>query len=163
MSATHTIGSDAIYQRFMERQRVEGLALAESSDILSLFIPPMSPPHFVAEFSCKGLIRDSAGEIKEANRFRLACGSQRITCAVQIRLRWCACLLQVYGIQMLVRISFDMHGRITPGTPLVDILFQIYDILTYHKFNPREDDSLTEPPVRGLAIIKFFSLLIVAR
>jgi ubiquitin-protein ligase len=33
-------------------------------------------------------------------------------------------------------------GRLTPGTPLVDILYQVFDILTYQKYNPRESDSL---------------------
>ncbi len=35
-------------------------------------------------------------------------------------------------------------GRLTPGTPLVDILYQIFDILTFQKYNPREDDSLNK-------------------
>jgi ubiquitin-protein ligase len=33
-------------------------------------------------------------------------------------------------------------GHLTPGTSLVDILYQVYDILTYQKYNPREDDCL---------------------
>jgi ubiquitin-protein ligase len=36
-------------------------------------------------------------------------------------------------------------GRLAPGTTLVDILYQIYDILTYQKYNPREDDALNKP------------------
>ena len=42
-------------------------------------------------------------------------------------------------------------GHLTPGTSLVDILYQLFDILTYQKYNPREDDSLNKAPVRGRA------------
>jgi ubiquitin-protein ligase len=35
-------------------------------------------------------------------------------------------------------------GRLTPGTGLVDVLYQVYEILTWHKFNPRENDSLNK-------------------
>ena len=35
-------------------------------------------------------------------------------------------------------------GRLTPGTTLVDILYQLFDILTFQKYNPRENDSLNK-------------------
>jgi ubiquitin-protein ligase len=35
-------------------------------------------------------------------------------------------------------------GRLTSGTSLVEILHQLFDILTYQKYNPREDDSLNK-------------------
>jgi ubiquitin-protein ligase len=143
MIANQSSGSDAIYQRFLERQRVEGMALAEASDVLSLHIPPMAPPHFVAEFLCKGLIRDSAGEIKEASRFQVgvwfpADYLRRADPFEMVRLFTPG----VWHPNVSQDLPLICTGRISPGTPLVDILFQIYDILTYQKYNPREDDSL---------------------
>ena len=37
---------------------------------------------------------------------------------------------------------FICVGRLGPGTPLVDLLYQCYEVLTYFRFNPREDDCL---------------------
>jgi ubiquitin-protein ligase len=143
MSANQFSNGDTIYQRFMERQRAEGLALAESSDILRLHIPPLAPPHFVAEYLCKGLIRDAAGEIKEANRFQVGVWfpTDYLRRADPFE------MLRVFtpGVWH-PNVSADLPmiciGRLTPNTSLVDILYQIYDILTYQKYNPREDDSL---------------------
>jgi ubiquitin-protein ligase len=143
MSANQLSNEDTIYQRFMERQRAEGLALAESSDILRLHIPPMAPPHFVAEYLCKGMIRDAAGDIKEANNFQVGVWfpSDYLRRADPFE------MLRVFtpGVWH-PNVSADLPmiciGRLTPNTSLVDILYQIYDILTYQKYNPREDDSL---------------------
>ncbi len=63
--------NDPIYERFMQRQLGEGMELARQSDLLRLHVPPLAPPHFVAEFLCKGLIREDAGEIKEASEFQV--------------------------------------------------------------------------------------------
>jgi hypothetical protein len=35
-------------------------------------------------------------------------------------------------------------GRLTPGAALADILYQLFDVLTWQKYNPREDDSLNK-------------------
>jgi ubiquitin-protein ligase len=143
MSANQLSNGDTIYQRFMERQRAEGLALAESSDILRLHIPPMAPPHFVAEYLCKGMIRDAAGDIKEANNFQVGVWfpSDYLRRADPFE------MLRVFTPDVWhPNVSADLPmiciGRLTPNTSLVDILYQIYDILTYQKYNPREDDSL---------------------
>ena len=143
MSAIQYSSSDAIYQRFMERQRIEGMALSESSDILRLHIPPMAPPHFVAEYFCKGLIRDTAGEIKEANRFQVGIWFP----ADYLRRADPFEMLRMFtpGVWH-PNISPDLPlictGHITPGTPLVDILFQVFEILAYMKYTPVEKNSL---------------------
>jgi hypothetical protein len=37
---------------------------------------------------------------------------------------------------------FICTGRINPGTRLVDLLYQVYEIITLFKVTPREDDAL---------------------
>ena len=54
---------DRIFQNFIERQYAEGIALSDESDILDLHVSPAAPPHFVADFHCKGLIRNAAGKM----------------------------------------------------------------------------------------------------
>ena len=34
-------------------------------------------------------------------------------------------------------------GRLYPGTRLLDIIYQLYEIITYQKVTMREDDALT--------------------
>ena len=60
---------DPIYRRFMARQMEEGMELARSSDILRLRAIPIAPPTWVADFYCKGLVRDDSGEISEGGPF----------------------------------------------------------------------------------------------
>jgi ubiquitin-protein ligase len=135
--------TDPIYQRFMESQFAEGMALADASDILRLHVPPMAPPHFVAEYQCKGLVRTAQGEISEATGFQVGIWFPQDY------------LRRADGFEMLrvftpriwhPNVSADLPliciGHLTPGTSLVDILYQVYDILTYQKYNPREDDCL---------------------
>jgi ubiquitin-protein ligase len=146
MSAHPHSAGDLIYKRFMERQLAEGMALAESSDILSLHIPPMAPPHIVAEYLCKGLVRDAAGEIREGNKFLVGVWFpedylRRADPFEMVRLFTPG----VWHPNVSNDLPLICIGRLAPGTTLVDILYQIYDILTYQKYNPREDDALNKP------------------
>lgn len=143
MSTDQPSKVDPIYDRFMERQLAEGLALAEESDLLQLRIPTFSPPHFVAEYHCKGLVRGEDGEIREADRFAVgvwfpADYLRRADPFEMLRMftpnNWHP---NIHRDLPLICI-----GRLFPGTPLVDILYQIYDILTYQKYNPTEDNCL---------------------
>src|ERR1035441_8936886 len=71
MSEERFGSSDPIYERFMRRQFEEATELARSSDLLRLHVPPMSTPHFVAEFLCNGLVREGDGEIRQASEFHV--------------------------------------------------------------------------------------------
>jgi len=145
MSFDQTANDDLIYRHFMERQLTEGLALAEESDLLRLRIPPFAPPHFVAEFHCKGLVREADGVIKEADHFEVGIWfpSDYLRRADPFE------MLRIFTPNTWhPNISRDVPliciGRLSPGTALVDILYQIFDIVTYQKYNPREDDSLNK-------------------
>ncbi len=136
---------DPIYQRFMERQLAEGMALAQESDLLQLHIPPMSPPHFVAEYHCKGLVRGEDGEIREADRFEVGIWFppdylRRADPFEMIRMF----TPNTWHPNISRELPLLCIGRLTPGTPLVDILYQVFDILTFQKYNPREDDALNK-------------------
>ena len=138
------MSEDFIYRRFMEAQLAEGMALAAESDLLSLYAAPEAPPHFFAEFRCRGMVREIEGEIREACMFRVGIWFPpdylRTVSAFQV-LR----LLEPQNVwHPNINAPFICIGRLTPGTPLVDILYQIFEILTFRKFNPREDDSLNK-------------------
>jgi ubiquitin-protein ligase len=136
----HRFGEgDPIYESFLQAQREAGMALANASDLLKLHIPPMSPPHFIAEFHCDGLIREGDGEIRKANEFHVGI--------------WFPpdYLRRAEGFEMLR--MFTAHvwhpnvsrihplicvGKLSPGTALVDIIYQIFEILTYVKLNTKD-------------------------
>ena len=145
MSANNFSSTDPIYEGFMQRQLEEGLELARSSDLLRLHIPPLAPPHFVAEFLCNGLIREGDGEIKQANEVQVGIWFppdylRRADPFQMLRLFSPG----VWHPNVSRELPLICIGRLTPGTTLVDILYQLFDILTYQKYNPRENDSLNK-------------------
>ena len=134
MSENRFGSDDPVYESFMRRQLEEGMELANASDLLRLHVPPVFPPHFVAEFRCGGLIREGDGEIEQASEFHVGI--------------WFPpdYLRRVEGLEMLrmftqnvwhpnIRAQYICSGRLTPGTALVDILYQIFEVLTYTKWN----------------------------
>ncbi len=136
---------DRVYERFLDRQREEGMALAQSSDLLDLRMAPAIPPHFIAEFHCRGLVRDRDGEIGEACGFAVGIWFppdylRRADTFEMLRIFTPG----VFHPNVSADLPLICVGRLAPGTPLVDILFQIFDMLTYQKFNPRENDALNK-------------------
>jgi hypothetical protein len=136
---------DLIYERFLERQFEEGIALAQSSDLLDLCLIPAAPPHVVAEFHCRGLVREAEGEIQNAEEFRVGIWFPpdylRRADPFQILRLFTP---HVWHPNVSRDLPLVCIGRLTPGTALVDILYQLFDVLSYQKYNPREDDALNK-------------------
>lgn len=128
---------------FLKRQQEEGPALAQSSDILNLEpVGGPQPQHFMAEFHCRGLVRTPDGLIREAGRFGVGIffpDDYLRRADVPTVLTWLG-PLGIYHPN--IRPPFICVGRLEPGTELVDIIYQIFEIIVYRKFNPREDDAL---------------------
>jgi ubiquitin-protein ligase len=105
----------------------------------------MAPPHFVAEFLCSGLIREGEGEIRQANNFHVGIWFppdylRRADPFEMLRLFTPG----VWHPNVSRELPLICIGRLTPGSTLVDILYQLFDILTFQKYNPRENDSLNK-------------------
>ena len=137
--------NDPIYERFMRRQYEEAMELVSSSDLLRLHVPPLSPPHFVAEFLCKGLVREGDGEITQAGDFHVGIWFppdylRRAEPFEMLRLF----TPNVWHPNVSREHPLICIGRLAPGTSLVDILYQLFDVLSYQKYNPRENDSLNK-------------------
>jgi len=145
MSEPRFSSSDPIYERFMQRQFEEGMELARCSDLVRLYPSPVAPPHFVAEFLCNGLVREGEGDIREASGFQVgiwfpADYLRRADAFEMLRLF----TPNVWHPNVSREHPLICIGRLAPGTTLVDILYQLFDILTYQKVNPRENDSLNK-------------------
>ena len=137
--------TDRILDSFLERQRAEGLALAEASDLLELQ-PLDGPPtrHYIARFRCKGLVRDAGGEVAEADRFDVGIWFPddylRRAEPFQV-LTWLG-PRQVFHPNISDKAPVVCIGRLTPGTTLVDILYQLFEVISFNNVTVREDDAL---------------------
>ncbi len=133
---------DPVFRAFLEQQRVDALLLADASDILEL--TPLDPDpcqRYLAEFRCTGLVRD-AGGVQRADRFTVGI---RLPADYLIRIE----PLTIVTVQRPLNAWHPnifgpvlCPGYIVPGTPLPNLLFDIYEILTYHRVNMNEQHAL---------------------
>jgi len=134
--------ADKILESFLARQLEEGMALARGSDILDLLPVGGTPPsRYLAEYRCVGAVRD-ASSVVAADRFQVGVYFppdylRTVDPALVLTLLAPA---QVWHPN--VRAPFICAGHVTPGTGLVDLLHRVYEILSFHKVNMREDDAL---------------------
>ena len=137
--------TDKIFESFLARQCEEGMALAANSDLLEL-IPFDGPPpqHYVARFRCKGLVRSDTGAITEAERFELGIWfpDDYLRTADPFKVLTWFGPRHVFHPNISNWAPVICIGRLAPGTPLVDILYQCFEIITYNKVTMREDDAL---------------------
>ena len=123
------------------------MALAASSDLLELFpaiIEEGLPPQdYLARFRCKGLVRNE-GEVFEWDCFEVLIyfPSDYLRSANAFQVLTWSYPAQVFHPNISARAPFICVGRLAPGTSLVDILFQCWEIITYNKVTMREDDAL---------------------
>jgi hypothetical protein len=138
---------DRIYIGFLERQFKEGSALARASDLVSL-VPLGGPPatHYVVQLRCKGLVRNGNGQVLEADYFEAGVcfppDYLRRVDPFQI-LTWFG-PPNVFHPNISDRAPFICVGKLAPGTSLVDIIYQLYEIVTFTKVTMREDDCLNK-------------------
>lgn len=138
---------DKILEAFLARQYEEGMALARASDLLELSALDGPPPqHYIARFHCKGLVRTHNGEIQEANCFEVGIyfppDYLRRVDPVEV-LTWFG-PRQVWHPNICDRAPLICIGRLAPGMSLTDIIHQTYEVISYQKVTPREDDALNK-------------------
>jgi hypothetical protein len=141
--------TDPILRAFLERQAEDGLALARGSDILELECLPTGQ-HFIGHYSCRGLVQERDGTVREADYFRVGffLGGDYLRTVNPIELLTLFGPPNTYHPNVAFGAPFICVGKIAPGMPLVDLLYQVYEILTYQKLTPREDDALNKEACR---------------
>jgi hypothetical protein len=136
---------DKIFEAFLKRQYEEGIALADSSDLLELYPMGGNPPNrYVAQFLCRGLIRSQEGKVVEADHFEVGIWFPsdylRRVEPFQV-LTWLG-PFDVFHPNISDKGPFICVGKLSPNTPLTDIIYQCFEIITYNKVTMREDDAL---------------------
>jgi hypothetical protein len=134
--------SDSILNTFLEHQYREGLALAERSDLFEL-VPLDHPPYrrYIVRFFCKGLVR-RGGQVVEAERFEVGIRFpddylRRIDAGEVIAL-----LGPPHTFHPNILHFWICAGGLIPGTSLVDLIYSVFEILTYNKVTMIESDAL---------------------
>ncbi|MCZ6778432.1 MAG: hypothetical protein V3U86_04330 [Acidobacteriota bacterium] len=136
---------DTILENFLTRQQELGMALAESSDILDLQ-PLDGPParHYRARFRCRGMVRTRDGKVAVANHFevgiRFLADYLRRANTFEV-LTWIS-PREIFHPNIHDRAPYLCLGKLRAGTPLVDILYGIFEIVSYHKMTVSEEDAL---------------------
>ncbi|TDI46314.1 MAG: hypothetical protein E2P02_05115 [Acidobacteria bacterium] len=138
-----TRGRDPIFRSFLERQYEDGNEFTETSKRVELVPLHGSPPsRYLVRFDAKGLVRHGASEPQEATSFTMGLyfhdGYLRRTNPGRV-LTW---LSPVEVFHPNIAAPFICIGPVAPGTGLVDLLYRVYEVITFHNVSPREDDAL---------------------
>ena len=124
--------TDAIFRGWLERQYYEAMALAQASDLLELApLGPAPAQGYVARFHCRSMMKAPTAQIVETNRVDVA-----VTFFDDyLRVADPYSLLTVLDPSTLYHPNahppFLCIGDVAPGTPLVELLFRVFDVLVF--------------------------------
>jgi len=136
---------DKIFEAFLRRQFSEGMAFAAASDLLDLAPIHGEPPQrYIAAFSCNGLVCPPKSEVKIADHFAVGINfpADYLRRAEPMEVLTWLGPREIFHPNISNKAPFICVGRLTPGTSLLDLLYQIFEIITYNKVTMREDDAL---------------------
>jgi len=137
---------DKVLEGFLSKQFDAGMALAAQSDLFDLM--PLDPPplvrRYLACFHCTGLVRAASGEIVEANQFAvgIAFPDDYLRRAEPSQVLTWLSPQTAFHPNISDRGPFICVGRMGPGTTLVDLLYQIHEIITFNKATVDERNAL---------------------
>ena len=136
--------SDQVFLSFLMRQYEEGMELSRNSDLVKV-LPLDDPPRcYLVAFECRGLVR-SGDEVVETGGARVAISFPRdyLQRAEPSQVVTWLGPREIWHPNILP--PMICVGRLAPGTGLVDIVHQIFEIITYQRVTMREDDALNRP------------------
>ena len=141
---------DEMLAGFLERQREEALALAERSPLLELEPVSGSPPdRWIARFACRGLVRGPYGPV-EAEGFSVGIWfpDDYLRRASTFE---CLTMLHAPGASRVFHPNCGASplgadciciGHLVPGTPLVDVVLQCFEVLSWQNVTLDERNAL---------------------
>lgn len=135
--------SDYILNAFLENQHSEAMALAENSDVLSLYLASHSSlQYYLAEFNCPCLVKQDNGDIttvaKAVVGIWLPSNHLREFDTAKV-VSW---LEPISVFHPNIKPPFMCLGHLPPGASMKEILHQIYAVITYQKVTMTELDAL---------------------
>ncbi|UCH83228.1 MAG: hypothetical protein JSW50_12295 [Candidatus Latescibacterota bacterium] len=133
---------DLILTSFLEQQEIEAMELDRDSDIVHIEpIGPRPTQKYLVEYRCKGLVRTRKG-VEEAKKFCVGFYFppdylHRVVGYEVVTLLWPAGCWHSN-----VRFPYICPGRLAPGTPLVDLILQVYAIITFNNITIQENEAM---------------------
>lgn len=135
--------SDRVLQAFLQSQNDEGMELASQSSILELRPAHGNPPYsYLAGFDAPTLVRLDSGEVVIRNGFLAGIyfAPEHLHLVVSAQ---CLGFLEPKNIwHPNIKTPFICLGKIAPGTGLCELLMRIYEVATFMRYTPREDNAL---------------------
>ncbi len=132
---------DPIYASFLDKTAAEARELCTDSEVVSL--TRISPAHFLGQFHCKGLVKNGAAPVEEADEF-----------AVGFHLHQSYLRVVHPGLVLTLvhprsafhpNIGNEGHemciGDIRPGTGLPELIYRVYELITFGNFSVVESDA----------------------
>jgi hypothetical protein len=132
-----------IVRNFLETQQREATALAAASDLLDLEALDGPPAQrYIATFKCKGVVRTDNGGFAVAERFHVGIWLPDDYDEVFIPER----VLFWIGPQNVLHPNIAppliCPGHAYAGMPLVELLYQLFEMISYRKVQMNERDAL---------------------
>lgn len=132
--------SDNVFQSFLATQQEAGLALAAASDLVTLVpVGPEPAQRYLIDFRCRGLVEED-GRIQVTDRFLVD-----VLFSEDHLRRTGGVLASMLAPTNVFHPNCRGHaiclGPIPPGTGLVDIIWQAFDIITWNTVTMNERDA----------------------
>jgi len=131
---------DKILMAWLDAQHEQAQALADASDLLE--IQRLDHQRFVARFNSKALVHGANGEVREVMGYEVGYWF------AESYLRHVEPLDVITWIRPRdlfhpnARFPVCCVGHITPGTPLVDLFYRTYEVISCQNTMPDENDAL---------------------
>ena len=134
---------DFIRESWLQCQLEEGMQFAVACDVFTLHPGPGSPPHeYIARFDCPTMVQ-AQGAIMQHTGFDVL---------IQFPLDYLRSVPNPAGVVALLSPQNAYHpnvappfccvGDIAPGTSLIELIYQIYEIMSFQKLTPSEHNAL---------------------
>ncbi|MCC6472407.1 MAG: hypothetical protein IT514_01560 [Burkholderiales bacterium] len=135
---------DPVFTSWLARQHADAEALSAASDAVRLVPEPGPRParRFIAEFKAPTMVRRGTQVVRAHGFAVLVQFPDDYLRAASDVARIVNLLAPENVFHPNVRWPFICMGRLAPGMGLSELLYQAYEILTFQKLTPREDDAL---------------------
>jgi len=132
---------DRVFAGFLERQLTDAAALTRASDLVE--IVPLAADRFHVRLRCKGLRRTDTGVV-EGDRFDVGVWfpSDYLRRASPFEVLTWLGPVDVFHPNISDRAPLICIGRVVRGTPLVEIVYRLFDVVTYNNVTMVESDAL---------------------
>jgi len=135
------MSSDRIREAFLKEQLRSGLELVEQSDLVKIVPIPATtgslPDRYIAQLACQSLVRNGQ-KVVESTGFHVGIWFSTDYLREADPSKVLTWLFPHNVWHPNIAPPFICTGHIAPGTGLVELVYRIHELITYHNFAPHE-------------------------